>query len=164
MLFAGRGGNRSGEAMCLLHHLNPLLHRCFVLDCSIRRPWRQPLWWGRVLASPPEPSASPLLRPRLFVSQAVPPLWWGRVLASKPVPSVSPLLRLGTFSQAVEVLGMGVDLHYPVRMNFQTFARFIYERVLCLRCYLLQSLCCEACAAACLYVFVCVLMSMTVLP
>jgi hypothetical protein len=69
--FAGRGGNRSGGAVCLLHHLSPLLHRCFVLDCSIRRPWKQPLWWDRVPALPPEPSASPLLRPRLFDSQAV---------------------------------------------------------------------------------------------
>ena len=69
--FAGRGGDRSGGAVCLLHRLCPLLRRCFLLDCSFRRPWRQPLWWGRVLASPPEPSASPLLRPRLFVPQAV---------------------------------------------------------------------------------------------
>ena len=78
--FAGRGGDRSGGAVCLLLRLCPLLRRCFVLDCLFRRPWWQPLWWGRVLASQPVPSASPLLRLHLrtcFVPALLP--------ASKPV-------------------------------------------------------------------------------
>ena len=72
-----------------------LLRRCFVHDCLFRRPWRQPLWWGRVLASPPEPSASPLLRLRLFVSQAVDATTlWDRTPALPPEPSASLLPAL----------------------------------------------------------------------
>ena len=157
---AGRGGNRSGGAVCLLHHLCPLLRRCFVLDCLFRMPWRQPLWWGRVLASPPEPSASPLLRPRLFVSQAVEATALvGPCACFKTCLLLRHSYVLVLFHRPWRSWAWGSTNTYPVRMNFQTFARFIYERVLCLRCYLLQKpvlrgLCCGLPVRVCLCSYV----------